>query len=433
MSKFLQLLLSLSQSAQRFFLGDIAVEKPQEYKCGKYRYTISDDETATITSYSGDETNVSIPKALHGITVTAIGYRAFKRCENLTAVTIPDSITTIGAYAFTNCNSLTTITIPNSVTKIGNNPFRDCENLTDIIVSSEHPTLRTIDGVLFDKAITKIIAYPCALSRNSYTIPQGVCAIGDSAFYECTCLTSVSIPDSVTEIGSSAFCLCDNLTAITIPDSVTAIGTNPFEHCCALTDIIVSPEHPTLEIIDGVLFDKATRTLVTYPYALSQSSYRIPQSVCVVGGYAFSSNRELANIVIPDSVTTIMPSAFNSCSNLVSIILPNSIRTIGDSAFQFCGNLSTVTLSNSITAIDTDTFSFCDSLAAITIPDSVKTINIYAFGWCDNLTSVTLPGSITKIHKHAFDNCSADLTLAVEHGSYGERYAKANKIKRRVL
>ncbi len=47
----------------------------------------------------------------------------FLGCENLTSVTIPNSVTNIGDYAFWGCDSLTSITIPNSIISIGANAF----------------------------------------------------------------------------------------------------------------------------------------------------------------------------------------------------------------------------------------------------------------------------------------------------------------------
>jgi len=51
-------------------------------------------------------------------------------------------------------------------------------------------------------------------------IPEGVTAIGYSAFYELENITSVTIPQSVISIGDNAFRGCSSLTSITIPASV---------------------------------------------------------------------------------------------------------------------------------------------------------------------------------------------------------------------
>ena len=79
---------------------------------------------ATVTSngqnYSG---SITIPSTVaynsKTYRVTTIGMEAFQYCDDLTSVTIPNSVTVIGSYAFSGCSGLTSITIPNSVTTIG--------------------------------------------------------------------------------------------------------------------------------------------------------------------------------------------------------------------------------------------------------------------------------------------------------------------------
>lgn len=64
-----------------------------------------------------------------------------------------------------------------------------------------------------------------------------VTGIGDSAFYNCTGLTSVTIGDSVTSIGRYAFSGCTGLTRITIPNNVTNIDPYAFSGCTHLTNV----------------------------------------------------------------------------------------------------------------------------------------------------------------------------------------------------
>ena len=69
---------------------------------------------------------------------------------------------------------------------------------------------------------------------------------------------------TVTAMASQCFELW-NLTSVTIPDSVTEIEGNPFFVCESLQTIEVSPNHPALALIDGVLFDKTEKKLLCYP------------------------------------------------------------------------------------------------------------------------------------------------------------------------
>ena len=66
--------------------------------------------------------------------ITKIGDSAFRFCDYITSVTIPDSVTEIGSWAFSNCESLTSITIPDGVTEIGSWAFSGCESLISVTI-----------------------------------------------------------------------------------------------------------------------------------------------------------------------------------------------------------------------------------------------------------------------------------------------------------
>ena len=92
-------------------------------KVGNYMYIVLEDDTASVVGYSGTETSIKIPYTMNGKTVTSIDDYAFSYCENLTSITIPDSVTHIGCGAFYDCKNLTSVTIPKSVIEIGDYGF----------------------------------------------------------------------------------------------------------------------------------------------------------------------------------------------------------------------------------------------------------------------------------------------------------------------
>ena len=408
--------------------GVLAEDVEREaFTSGDYEYALLDDGTVEITGYNGKAEKLTIPNMLNGKKVTSIDDRAFYRCDSLISIIIPDS-----------------------VEKISVNPFAYCRTLKSIFVSSEHPYFFAIDGVLFRKADSCLISYPKGREYTTYNIPQGITAIESSAFYDCKFLTRVTIPDSVTSIGDCAFSLCDSLTSITIPDSVEQIGTNPFTVCSALKSISVSPEHPYFATIDGVLFRKADKALISYPAGISSSTYTIPQGITAIGDSAFYYCDSLTSVSIPDSVTSIGDNAFYFCESLTSVTIPDSVTAIGDSAFSYCDSLTSVSIPDSVTAIGDEAFyscssltsvkipdsvtsigdrafSYCDSLTSVSIPDSVTAIGNRAFYYCDSLTSVSIPNSVTSIGDYAFGDCS-NLTLTVPRNSYALEYAKTNNI-----
>ena len=300
--------------------------------------------TAKITQYTGKAAQLTIATTLDGYSVTSIGDWAFPPFKSLTSITIPDSVTTIGI-----------------------SPFASCSGLKRIIVSADHPTLATIDGVLFEKTTKTLICYPRARTSTTYTIPQGIKVIGASAFTFCVSLTSITIPDSVTSIGDYAFHQCMSLTSITLPSSVTSTGDGTFDSCTSLTNI------------------------------------NIPDGVTSIGDSAFANCNALTSITIPNSVTAIGDGAFRYCTSLTSITIPDSVSAIGDRAFFSCNALTSITLPGSVTAIGRSTFCGCRSLTSITVPDSVTSIGDHAFSGCSSLTSITVTRD-SYAHQYCIDN-----------------------------
>jgi len=228
---------------------------------GDFTYTESGG-TITITGYGGCSTTepVIIPSVINGMPVVGIGDWAFAGCTGLTSVTIGNGVTDIGFHAFEGCTGLTSVTIPNSVvdiadhafyccigltsvnipksvTNIGTYAFARCTGLTSIVVDASNTTYSSQDGLLYNKAMTVLIQYPCATA--GVTIPDSVTYIGDYAFYGCTNLSSFSIPDSITSIENEAFEGCTGLTSVTIPNSVRRIKYEAFEGCTGLTSVTI--------------------------------------------------------------------------------------------------------------------------------------------------------------------------------------------------
>ena len=80
-----------------------------------------------------------------------------------------------------------------------------------------------------DKDYSGDITIPSSIKVNEseYTVRE----IEESAFSDCSGLTSVTIPNSVTSIKNKTFEGCGGLTSVTIPNSVTSIGESAFAYC----------------------------------------------------------------------------------------------------------------------------------------------------------------------------------------------------------
>ena len=134
--------------------------------------------------------------------------------------------------------------------------------------------------------------------------------------------------------------------------------------------------------------------------------------VAAIGNNAFSGS-PIVSIVIPNTITIIGEYAFYECEELLSVAIPNSVLEIGDHAFSSCLTLSAITLGCNVEKIENRAFSACWALTEITIPNSVEFIGEYAFSNCYSLESVTLGNSLTLISDRMFYMCSALKTLHI--------------------
>ena len=336
-SLLLVLLLILPASVSYF-----ADNPPEKFTSGDYDYVILDDGTAEIARYSGSEANLTIPSELDGHKVTSIGEHSFYYCKELESITIPDSVTAIQRRAFLLCINLSHVTVPDSVIFIGDNPFTQCPALNNLSVSPFHPTLAFIDGVLFDKQEERLIYYPQNLTAQEYEIPAGTKIIGSNAFVGVSRLENVTIPDSVTVIEGDAFACCEGITSITIPDSVTIIGVNPFWGCSSLEIINISPLHPTFSVMDGVLYDRDEKRIISCPQSLDLTDFEIPQGTENIGAMAFVNCTSIVSIEIPETVKSIGYEAFAGCKDLWNIWIPDSVINFGENIFLHCDSLHNI-------------------------------------------------------------------------------------------
>jgi hypothetical protein len=204
-------------------------------------------------------------------------------------------------------------------------------------------------------------------------------------------------------IPNNAFQNCSNLTSITIPSNVTSIGQQTFNGCSKLTAIDVNGDNTTYRSNDGILYNKAQTTLVTYPVGKTDASFTIPNNVTTVGTYAFYNSASLTSIIISTNITAIEASAFENCRGLTSITIPGNVKTIGTRAFYDCRGATSITIENGVTSIDTYAFQGCQNITSVIIPDSVGTIRQQAFFNCIKLESVTIGIGVTSIGQQAFD------------------------------
>lgn len=267
------------------------------------------------------------------------------------------SVKSISMDAFSDNKALTKVTIPRTVTNtnfdedrgVDGNLFAGCSALEMIEVEEGNPALCAVDGVLFNKDKTRLYSYPAASRRSSYTVPE-----------------------SVTRVDNSAFGYSKYLVNITLPDNVTILGNAAFYHS------------PKLEEV------------------------RLSSNLKILSGWTFADCKRIESVTIPDGVYYLGGRLFSGSTNLTSITMPASVTMTENYVFENCTSLKHVNLSPNLERIDYGMFLNCSSLTEIQIPESVTEINSEAFSGCTALRTLDLPESVYRIGSNSFSGCKLE-------------------------
>ena len=216
-------------------------------------------------------------------------YSPFYNKSDLVSVDLTDSgLETIDQHTFSGCTNLISVSIPSSATYIAMYlTFKGCTALASITVDPNNATFSDGNGsdciIQLWSTYYDLLSYGC---KNT-VIPSNanVGVIHNSAFENCTGLTSINIPNSVFTIGENAFKGCTGLTSVTISSDLPLLHilANAFKGCTGLTSIT------------------------------------IPMEGGEIGDYAFQGCTGLTSVTITGYVDEIGAGAFNGCSSLASV------------------------------------------------------------------------------------------------------------------
>ena len=312
--------------------------------CGtSLTWTLDDEGTLTISG-SGDMTNYSKG-----------GTPWYSNRESITSVVIGSSVTSIGDYAFYDCSNIVgEFIVPSSVTKIGEN-----------VINSNGLTGLYYNGDLLGWCNIQFYTYgnnPLQYAHNLY--------IKDNDEY--ILVEDITIPAELTYIRSYTFQYCDSLTSVTIGDNITNIAERAFYGCSRLTGEVV-----------------------------------IPDSVSVIGTYAFANCIGITSVVLPNELSILGSGIFYGCSELTNINIPSELTKIGLATFEGCSALAcSLTIPSGVKEIGRYAFNNCSSLTSVVIENGIETISMYAFNGCSSLENLVVPDSLSVFPGNCFDGCN---------------------------
>jgi len=172
-------------------------------------------DITTLVQFPGSKSgSFSVPES-----VLDIGPFSFAFCTGLTGISLPAGLNFIEDNAFYGCTALSgNFPIPASLLFIGTDVFEDCSQMNGFSVSSSNTNFTYSDGVLVDAA--QFTVKRCIVSKSgSYTIESDIQFVDNSAFSNCTNLSTITIAASVLSIGKRAFFNCTGLLSIYLKSS----------------------------------------------------------------------------------------------------------------------------------------------------------------------------------------------------------------------
>lgn len=388
--------------------------------------------------------------------------------------------------------SIRVLNLPSSFSMISEELFKYCNNLREINVSDANPNFASVNGILYNKALTEILCCPNEFNGD-FIIKAGVTELSKDVL---ACLSRASSVDvengntsfafeddilynanfskiykafsidenyvmrsSVKEIAEYAFRDIKTVKTVEIADSVTTISYYAFAGCSSLTDVELPSSLKSID--EGAFYENRNLSSVSFPSSTKNiergafmdcSSLRnveFNEGLESLGSYAFRG-ADLESVDIPDSLTQTGAYWFAYNYNLSDVSIGSGLTTIPEGAFYSCTKLESIDipekvtvigewafsntglksidLHNKITKID-GAFESCSNLTEVVVPDSVVSMN-YAFTWCENLTTARV-GSGVRSMDSAFRGCCnlVDVDLAEGiTGSFSETFKFCDKL-----
>ncbi len=301
-------------------------------------------EAVTLTRYTGSQPEVLIPSTIDGLPVRGL------------------------SGAFQDSRVVRRVTIPASVQLITQNPFWRAASLVAIEVVQDNPNYSALDGVLFDKTRSRLIAYPAG-KPGAYTIPN-----------------------TVRTLASLSFSYSAELTALRIPASVAAIELDTLGSCTQLVAYEVDPGSTSFSSRDGVLFNASQTRLISFPGGKG-GPYTVPETVTALERGAFFDARRLTAITLQLGVQSLGVSVFRGCTALVRVKLPSTLLALPTQAFMGCTSLDHLEIPDGCADIGTQAFVDCRGLRAILFPRQVRSIPDGTFDRATQLESIIFRGN----------------------------------------
>lgn len=121
------------------------------------------------------------------------------------------------------------------------------------------------------------------------------------------------------------------IRSVHIPDTYSRVDKADFRDLDGMVEWVVDPENKSLASLDGLLYAKDLKTLLSCPAGRS-GEVRVPEGTLQVGAGAFAGCFHLKKVVLPESVRSIGPDAFYLTD--IEVYIPGGDVRIHERAFD---------------------------------------------------------------------------------------------------
>ena len=273
---------------------------------------------------------------------TQLSMGAFRYCENLETLHVPNTVSSFASYIFDGCKNYTadngTFYIPTSLKSITTSHLyilQGCEKIDTIVVHSGMTSLGETyfatngyvnSGALFFANVPNLRNILIPENLDYYVDENGFLFKGSVLLLALPGRVSgeVEIPEYTTEIGPSAFLGNKNITKVYLNEGLKCINKYAFQDCVNLTGDIVFPS--TMTVLGTGAFQNTAITSVVVPEYISEPGINL--ALHKLTNYAFADCTQLTSVVLGEGLETISTCAFQNCTNISSIVIPKTVKTM---------------------------------------------------------------------------------------------------------
>ncbi len=338
----------------------------------------------------------------------ADGETGFSAIGKLSGIyrSLPEGLEYIGSDAMSYNRTCNYLRIPSSVKHIGHHAFWDTvekngDNFNGyykIHISMTEEEFKNnvnvgnqwrpqYDSGLLDKNV-ELIFEAEKVTDESFTLTEKEDGTFELATFTNTgkaksFSTELDGTNKVTSIARHPFEWDTNIETVYIGKDVKELRGESFVNLRALKNFVVDEKNENFCEVDGVLYTKDMKTLLSCPKAYDGKEFTVPATVETISRSAFSDCK-FEKIILPEGLKRIESMAFLKAESLKEIVsykgdnvyasLPEGLEFIGLDAFNYAG------------------------LTYLYIPSSIKEIGAYSFTYCAKVDAEGNKVGLTEVN-----------------------------------